>query len=821
MDDVLLGIVLRRLEEFPLPEQATDLLLAALDGDESLLAQLGGQAQPRSKTTDITTTPTPAGAYLQSLTVSGFRGIGPPATLTVTPRPGLTLVVGRNGSGKSSFAEAIEVLLTGNLRRWEKLSAVWKQGWRSMHCPDQARITAEFVIEGAGPAKAQRTWPVGADFAGSSVTVQVTGEKQVGIERLGWTSALTDYRPFLSHSELEAFFGSPSGLYELLASVLGLEDLTTAAARLALARKAREAALAEVKKRLPDLLARLEAADDERAGACRRALAERSWDLTAARSAATGAPMTAEGGELDRLRRLAQLTVPAEADVLEIADALRLAAAGLDAVAGSPAGRARALAGLLTAALQHHDAHGDGDCPVCGRPGALTMPWRQATEEAVDRLHQEAKAAESAEQAAADARRRAALLMQPAPAVLLAEPPLPGVDTGPARAAWQRWACPPDAGTAAGPAGLRALADHLDHEITPFTRETHALSDLASAEVARREDRWAPVAAEVTSFCADAAEANDGMAPVPMIKAAEKWLKGATDDIRNERLAPLADQARAIWRMLRQGSNVDLGAIRLAGSASWRRVELNVSVDGTPGSALGVMSQGEVNALALSVFLPRSTLPASPFRFLVIDDPVQAMDPAKVDGLARVLESTASGRQVIVFTHDNRLAQAVRQLSIPASILEVTRRPGSAVQIRTCLDPVEQAMQDARALAADDSLPPEVAARVVPGLCRTAVEAAFTEAIWHQQLRAGRRHDEIEDALEDARVRLNPLAALALTGDASKGGEVLPKLNAWGHRYGDTYRTLNRGAHVTHDGDLRLLTNDAGHLVTKIRAMLS
>ena len=338
--------------------------------------------------------------------------------------------------------------------------------------------------------------------------MQVTGEKQAGIERLGWTSALTDYRPFLSHSELEAFFGSPSGLYELLASVLGLEDLTLTAARLAQARKARETALAEVKKRLPGLLARLEAADDERAEACRRALAGRSWDLAAARSAATGAPTAAEGGELDRLRRLAQLTVPAEADVEEIADALRLAAAGLDAVAGSPAGQARALAGLLTAALQHHDAHGDGDCPVCGRHGALTMQWRQATQEAVERLHQEAKAAESAEQAAADARQRAAALMQPVPAVLLAEPPLPGVDTGPARAAWQRWASPPDAGTAPGPAGLRALADHLDQEITPFTREIHALSDLASAEVARREDRWAPVAAEVASWCADAAAAQ-------------------------------------------------------------------------------------------------------------------------------------------------------------------------------------------------------------------------------------------------------------------------------------------------------------------------
>jgi len=95
-----------------------------------------------------------------------------------------------------------------------------------MRCPDQTWITAEFLVEGAGPAKVQRAWPTGADFAGSSVTVQVTGEKQAGIDRVGWTAALTDYRPFLSHSELEAFFGSPSGLYELLASVLGLEDLT-------------------------------------------------------------------------------------------------------------------------------------------------------------------------------------------------------------------------------------------------------------------------------------------------------------------------------------------------------------------------------------------------------------------------------------------------------------------------------------------------------------------------------------------------------------------------------------------------------------------
>jgi len=219
MDDVLLDIVLKRLAESPLAEQATNVLLAALDGEESLSAQLGGQAGQRP-VGDLAgvASPRPAAAFLRSLTVSGFRGIGKPATLSLAPGPGLTLVVGRNGSGKSSFAEALEVLLTGELRRWEKLSAVWHQGWRSMHQPEDAEITAEFLVQGTGAATAQRTWPKGADFTKSSASVQFAGEKRTGLQRLDWSKALADYRPFLSHSELEAFFGSPSGLYELLAS---------------------------------------------------------------------------------------------------------------------------------------------------------------------------------------------------------------------------------------------------------------------------------------------------------------------------------------------------------------------------------------------------------------------------------------------------------------------------------------------------------------------------------------------------------------------------------------------------------------------------
>jgi hypothetical protein len=47
MDDVLLGIVLERLGKPPLADEATDLLLAAFESEESLSAQLSGEAGAR------------------------------------------------------------------------------------------------------------------------------------------------------------------------------------------------------------------------------------------------------------------------------------------------------------------------------------------------------------------------------------------------------------------------------------------------------------------------------------------------------------------------------------------------------------------------------------------------------------------------------------------------------------------------------------------------------------------------------------------------------------------------------------------------------
>src|SRR5215469_5498839 len=133
MDDALLDVVLARLDLAPLAEVPSSLLLAACEGDESLATELSGEPREGAERDGGLVAAEPAGAYLLSITVSGFRGVGPAATLDLAPGPGLTLVVGRNGSGKSSFAEGLEVLLTGDLRRWQVLTAAWREGWRNLH----------------------------------------------------------------------------------------------------------------------------------------------------------------------------------------------------------------------------------------------------------------------------------------------------------------------------------------------------------------------------------------------------------------------------------------------------------------------------------------------------------------------------------------------------------------------------------------------------------------------------------------------------------------------------------------------------------------
>src|SRR4051794_17362120 len=143
MDPVLRTLLLERLEQADLGPEAKRVLNVATDGEPA-------------RTTEATP------VWLRSITVEGFRGIGPQATLTLDPAPGLTVVVGRNGSGKSSFAEGLELLMTGVLKRWEKRPKAWTETWQCLHHTDPTRITAQLLFEGGEAVELSQTWPHGA-----------------------------------------------------------------------------------------------------------------------------------------------------------------------------------------------------------------------------------------------------------------------------------------------------------------------------------------------------------------------------------------------------------------------------------------------------------------------------------------------------------------------------------------------------------------------------------------------------------------------------------------------------------------------------------
>lgn len=226
-----------------------------------------------------------------------------------------------------------------------------------------------------------------------------------------------------------------------------------------------------------------------------------------------------------------------------------------------------------------------------------------------------------------------------------------------------------------------------------------ALRSAAERALQERAAAWQPLARDLAAWSELARKGDAASVRANDLRRAIDWLRAVSKEVRNARLAPFARTSAQVWETLRQESNVELGPITLAGAGPQRKVTLDVTIDGVPGAALSVMSQGELHALGLALFLPRATAADSPFGFVVIDDPVQAMDPAKVDGLARVLSSVAATRQVVVFTRDDRLPAALRQLQLPATVLAVTRRERSVVTVRAVSERASHSLQDMVALA--------------------------------------------------------------------------------------------------------------------------
>jgi DNA repair exonuclease SbcCD ATPase subunit len=78
------------------------------------------------------------------------------------------------------------------------------------------------------------------------------------------------------------------------------------------------------------------------------------------------------------------------------------------------------------------------------------------------------------------------------------------------------------------------------------------------------------------------------------------------------------------------------------------------------GNAVQVLSAGQLNALAVSLFLALNLEEQSRFEVALLDDPVQNMDDLNVLSLIDVMRALRSRRQLILTTHDIVLAQLLQ-----------------------------------------------------------------------------------------------------------------------------------------------------------------
>lgn len=732
-----------------LADDAKLLILAALEGKTALADMAGYTPQAATAASEEAD---PVGAFLKQIKVRGFRGIGPESQLDLDPFPSLTVISGRNGSGKSSFAEALEVALTGTTYRWHARASQWKERWRNLHDGDPTRIDVTLAEEGVGPTRLSVEWPTGAELDGMTTSLQRQGDKkQAGVEGLGWAGPLETYRPMLTYEELGALLSAePKVLYDAISTVLGLEQLADAVKALDEHRKistAPESALRNDKRAIGQSLDTLE---DERASQASVLLAAKVLDAGELRRLATGT--TPDTGAGARLRALLPLTLPSEEACQSAASELNAAVWHLADVGNRVGGALQRRSHLISAAIVVHEHEGDQACPVCAGgtlDSARISALRAELQEDNERLS-ELQMARTRHAAALDAARA---LIAPAPAPLVAD--LPASVSGLAQssaAAWAAWAN--------APADPLALSEHLTKEAAPARAALDALQLAAEASVNDLDEAWSTIAGRLAAY-ADAADAWENKKPAATAAAAaHKWLKQNEIVLKNERVKPIAEEAKRIWAGLRQDSNVEIAGLTLESSNTRRHVVISAEVDGEDAGALAVMSQGELHSLALALFLPRATMTESPFRFVVLDDPVQAMDPAKVDGLVKVLLEIAKTRQVVVFSHDDRLASAVRRApkGVPIKILEVVREANSKVTPVVTFSPAERFMKDAFGLVKDTGLPDETRRRVLPGLLRMALEAQARESFFARELSRGSTHELVEKAWEDAQKTRDRLA---------------------------------------------------------------
>ncbi len=569
-------------------------------------------------------------------------------------------------------------------------------------------------------------------------------------------------------------------MYKSVAAVLGLQGIIDAQQNLLAQEKDLKQVDTAAKEELAGLRTELSALDDSRAREVVKVLNERSPSTSRLR-ALLETHRLPEGTDHARLRALANLHGPDTQRTATVLADLRSAVKESATVSGTSADTALKRSDLLARVVElHRSIPEDHDCPVCGTGDQLTDAWVIDCEQQIRELRREGEHVKEVQRKVTESVQAAHRLIEDPPA-WLPEQVTP---------AWEAWL------NCRSHQQPESLIEAIEASAAPLRDACDPIRAAAAAELSVANEQWSNATSRVRTWVCKAEKATKCRQELKQLQEARAWLKEVHNELRTDRLRPLEKGVKRNWQKLCMDSSVELAAVALTGEGTRRKLALDLAVDGRETTALGVVSQGELNALALSLFLPRATTDESPFRFIVLDDPVQSMDPVKIVKLAQILAEVAENRQVVVFTHDHRLVDSLRFQGLPVTEVRVERGRESAVLTKKRSAPATQAVNEAKALIKDANVSSYVAKTVLPGVCRSALEAAFYDLAYQALSRRGKEWKWIEEQTSKTR-ELKQLAGLALSEEGRLRDEDIPQSirEAFGEEALQIIDDCNHGSH--------------------------
>ncbi|WP_155855726.1 AAA family ATPase [Arthrobacter sp. 9MFCol3.1] len=670
---------------------------------------------------------------LERISIANYRGISneKPLVLVFDPTPGITVIHGLNGAGKSSISDALDLALSGTTPAGTGGTAGNAALWDPVH-----------LARGASSARVEVALSSQSDRLVLEAVLGETGEVESHVARLesvdgseqvdlgsNWYQALASHQPVFAYASLERRVQLSKDLASYFEGLLALGGSFSALQEtITLRGNASTEALSRWRG------AKVEAM---------RALAQIDRDRRSSGNVTPLDPVpepTINDSKEEWLNNAGLLEPGLDSDSLptdsweQLSRVARTIQATIQDFENAGSSVEQVLAGTLE--QLHEEAKNrhleDGTCPVCA---TANTGWLTTLNETVKRNH---NLASLRTKVAADTKALAAVVHELLTAVLKVGSQADEADP------------------------IRKLSSSGQELLTKF--------DLARESRIAAQHAVLTATAELAAWlCSDEAKAlvNEAVIRTDATKqwriararavekftaiwetdgssAAESAMWTATssrvDDLRNHLRKRRTDalEGKAGARVLELLSDAELKLKKINALATKASMEL-VDQNGNRVD-LGMLSAGQRNAVLLAPLL--ASVDAGPFEFLVLDDPVHAFDELRIDRLAGSLALLAETRRVIVLTHDDRLKEhlAARAHTCDTRLVERSAATG-AVEVDDSRHLWDQLLLDARTIF-DLSLEKTGSTRDVTdgirGLCRMSIDNALRTFVLRNAVLFGR-----------------------------------------------------------------------------------